>query len=77
MLHYTTLPKHKSERKLKKYNHSKLRMNNAFQGRKVYTYIIGNHIFFTAKPKQKETKVYYYTCALWLIRYYNGIMDKR
>lgn len=76
MFHYPTLPKHKSKRKLKKYSHSKLRKDKAFCGKKVYTYNIGGHTFFTTKPKQKGAKAYPYKYALWLIRYYNRVMAR-
>jgi hypothetical protein len=77
MLHYPTLPKHKSKRKLKKYSHSKLRKDKAFRGIKVYTYHIGDHCYFTSNPKQKGAKAYPYKYALWLIRYYNRVMGKK
>lgn len=77
MLHYPTLPKHKSKRKLKKYSHSKLRKDKAFSGIKVYTYNIGDYCHLTSKPKQKRSKAYPYKYALWLIRYCYGVMDRR
>jgi hypothetical protein len=72
MLHHPTVPKHKSKIKRKKYSHSKLR-----RGIKVYTYNIGDYCFFTSRPKQKGSKAYSLEYALWLIRYYNGVMDRR
>lgn len=77
MLHYPTLPKHKSKRKLKKYQHYCVRKDKAFCGRKVYTYNIGDYCYLTSKAKQKGAKAYPYKYALWLIRYYNGVMDRR
>lgn len=74
MLHYSTLPKHKSKRKLRKYQRYCVKKDNAFRGRKVYTYNIGDYCFFTLKPKQKGSKAYPYKYALWLIRYYNGVI---
>ena len=49
MLHYKALPKHKSKRALKKYSHSKLRRDKTFTGIKVYSYTIGNYLYFTSK----------------------------
>lgn len=77
ILHYPVLSKHKSKRKLKKYGYYKLRKDKAFQGIKVYTYNIGDYCYFTLKPKQKSAKMYSLKYALWLIRYYNGVMDRR
>lgn len=70
MLHYKTLPKHKSKRALKKYAHSKLRKDNIFTGIKVYSYTIGNYWYFTSKPKQDGTNAYSYKYALFLTRCY-------
>ena len=70
MLHYKTLPKHKSKRALKKYAHSKLRKDNTFTGIKVYSYTIGNYWYFTSKPKQDGTNAYSYKYALFLTRCY-------
>ena len=70
MLHYKTLPKHKSKRALKKYAHSKLRKDSIFTGIKVYSYIIGNYWYFTSKPKQDGTNAYSYKYALFLTRCY-------
>lgn len=77
MLHYPTVPKHKSKIKQKKYRHYKLRKVKAFCGIKVYTYNIGDYCYFISKPKQKGAKAYSYKYALWLIRYYLGVMDRR
>ena len=68
MLHYKTLPKHKSKRALKKYVHSKLRKYKAFTSIKVYSYTIGNYWYFTSKPKQDGTNAYSYKYALFLTR---------
>ena len=68
MLHYKTLPKHKSKRALKKYAHAKLRKDNTFTGIKVYSYTIGNYCYFTSKPKQGGTNAYSYKYALFLTR---------
>ena len=68
MLHYKTLPKHKSKRALKKYTHSKLRKDKAFTCIKVYSYIIGDYCYFTSKPKQDGTSAYPYKYALFLTR---------
>lgn len=70
MLHYKTLPKHKSSIKLKKYTHAKLRKDKAFTGIKVYSYTIGNYWYFTSKPKQDGTNAYQYKYALFLTRCY-------
>ena len=74
MLHHPTVPKHKSKIKRKKYSHSKFKLN---KGIKVYTYNIGDYCYLTSKPKQKGAKAYSLQYALWLIRYYNGIMTRR
>ena len=72
MLYYPTLPKHKSKRKLKKYQHYCVRKDKAFCGIKVYTYNIGDQTFITSKPKQKGAKAYPYKYALWLVKYFYG-----
>lgn len=74
MLHHPTVPKHKSKIKRKKYSHSKFKLSN---GIKVYTYNIGDYCYFTSKPKQERSKAYSLEYALWLIRYYNGIINRR
>lgn len=71
MLHYKTLPKHKSKRALKKYAHAKLRKDKTFTGIKVYRYTIGNYCYFTSKPKQDGTNAYPYKYALFMTRFYD------
>ena len=70
MLYYKTLSKHKSKRALKKYLNSKLRKDNIFTGIKVYSYTIGNYLYFTSKPKQDGINAYSYKYALFLTRCY-------
>ena len=70
MLHYATSPKHKPIRALKKYNHARLRKYKSFTGIKVYSYTIGNCLYFTSKPKQNGANAYSYKHALFITRCY-------
>ena len=68
MLHYTTLPKHKSKRALKTYANDNLRKDQTFTGIKVNRQTIGNYEYVTSKPKQDGTNAYPYKYALFMTR---------
>ena len=66
MLSYTTLPRHKQRRKLKKYQHYCVRKDKDFRGPGVYVYESFSACVFTAKPRQKGSASLPFRFALWL-----------
>ena len=66
MLSYTTLPRHKPRRKLKKYQHYCVRKDKDFRGPRVYVYGSFSACVFTAKPRWKGSASLPFKLALWM-----------
>lgn len=65
MYHYKRL-KHLTRRFVKKYSKSKVKQDPSFRGIFVYTYYINDEVYFTTKPKQKESKAYPLKYVCWM-----------